>query len=169
VTGAGVQKYISDLHAKMAQERREFEELQIKMKHLEKEISKFQVSALAGEVEGFIKRAKSVNGSGLRVIAEQIEVAHIDQLKALGDELRNALGKQGVGLLASIIDDKAQLVCVATDDVKDKYPAGKLVGAVAKELGGGGGGKPHLATAGGKDVEKLASVLAGFAGLVEKF
>lgn len=169
VTGAGVQKYISDLHAKMAQERREFEELQIKMKHLEKEISKFQVSALAGEVEGFIKRAKSVNGSGLRVIAEQIEVAHIDQLKALGDELRNALGKQGVGLLASVIDDKAQLVCVATDDVKDKYPAGKLVGAVAKELGGGGGGKPHLATAGGKDVEKLASVLAGFAGLVEKF
>jgi len=169
VTGVGVQKYISDLHAKMAQERREFEELQIKMKHLEKEISKFQVSALAGEVEGFVKRAKSLNGSGLRVIAEQIEVAHIDQLKALGDELRNALGKQGVGLLASIIDDKAQLVCVATDDVKDKYPAGKLVGAVAKELGGGGGGKSHLATAGGKDVEKLASVLAGFAGLVEKF
>lgn len=169
VTGAGVQKYISDLHAKMAQERREFEELQIKMKHLEKEISKFQVNALAGEVEGFIKRAQSVNGGGLRVIAEQIEVAHIDQLKALGDELRNALGKQGVGLLASVIDDKAQLVCVATDDVKDKYPAGKLVGAVAKELGGGGGGKPHLATAGGKDVEKLASVLAGFAGLVEKF
>jgi alanyl-tRNA synthetase len=169
VTGVGVQKYISDLHAKMAQERREFEELQIKMKHLEKEISKFQVSALAGEVQGFIDRAKSVNGSGLRVIAEQIEVAHIDQLKALGDELRNALGKQGVGLLASVIDDKAQLVCVATDDVKEKYPAGKLVGAVAKELGGGGGGKPHLATAGGKDVEKLASVLAGFAGLVEKF
>lgn len=169
VTGAGVQKYISDLHTKMAQERREFEELQIKMKHLEKEISKFQVNALAGEVEGFIKRAQSVNGGGLRVIAEQIEVAHIDQLKALGDELRNALGKQGVGLLASVIDDKAQLVCVATDDVKDKYPAGKLVGAVAKELGGGGGGKPHLATAGGKDVEKLASVLAGFAGLVEKF
>ena len=169
VTGAGVQKYISDLHAKMAQERREFEELQIKMKHLEKEISKFQVSALAGEVQGFIERAKSVNGGGLRVIAEQIEVAHIDQLKALGDELRNALGKQGVGLLASVIDDKAQLVCVSTDDVKDKYPAGKLVGAVAKELGGGGGGKPHLATAGGKDVEKLASVLAGFAGLVEKF
>ncbi|MFY7999572.1 MAG: alanine--tRNA ligase [Candidatus Kapaibacteriota bacterium] len=169
VTGAGVQQYIANLHQQMTDKQREFEEVQHKMKQLEKELSKFQVNALAGQIEGFLTKAQSVNGSGLRVIAEQIEVAHIDQLKALGDELRNALGKQGVGLLASIIDDKVQLVCVSTDDMKDKYPAGKIVGALAKELGGGGGGKPHLATAGGKDVEKLPQILSGFAGFVAKF
>jgi alanyl-tRNA synthetase len=169
VTGAGVQQYIANLHEQMTAKQREFEEVQHKMKQLEKELSKFQVNALAGQIEGFLTKAQSVNGSGLRVIAEQIEVAHIDQLKALGDELRNALGKQGVGLLASIIDDKVQLVCVSTDDMKDKYPAGKIVGALAKELGGGGGGKPHLATAGGKDVEKLPQILSGFAGFVAKF
>jgi alanyl-tRNA synthetase len=74
-----------------------------------------------------------------------------------------------VGLLASIIDDKVALVCVVSDDlIKTKnIQAGKIVGAVAKIVGGGGGGKPHLATAGGKDVAKLDEALKSVAAVVE--
>jgi alanyl-tRNA synthetase len=60
-----------------------------------------------------------------------------------------------------VIDEKVALVCVVTDDViaGKSLQAGKIVGAVAKLVGGGGGGKPHLATAGGKDVAKLDDTL----------
>jgi alanyl-tRNA synthetase len=82
-------------------------------------------------------------------------------LKSLGDSLRAKLSS-GVGLLASIIEDKVQLVCVVTDDLvaAKKISAGKVVGEIAKLVGGGGGGRPHMATAGGKDIAKLDEALA---------
>jgi len=90
----------------------------------------------------------------------------MDQLKDIGDELRLRLGSAGIGLIGSVTDNKVLLVCVATDDVTHHISAGTLVGKVAKELGGGGGGKPHLATAGGKDAAKLESVLRNFASQI---
>jgi alanyl-tRNA synthetase len=165
ITGAGVADFIRTLEAKLAEERQRADEFQHRMKQLEKELSHAQLGALAGSIGTFIERAQAVNG--VRVVSERVEAASLDQLKGLGDELRNALGKSGVGLLASVIDDKVQLVCIATDDVKHTYHAGKLVGDIAKQLGGGGGGKPHLASAGGKDVEKLGDVLRTFAELVK--
>ena len=92
----------------------------------------------------------------------------MDTLKSMGDTLRSKIGS-GVGLLASIIDDKVALVCIVSDDlIKIKnIQAGKIVGAVAKIVGGGGGGKPHLATAGGKDIAKLDEALRSVAGVVQ--
>ena len=89
-------------------------------------------------------------------------------MTSIGDTLRSKIGS-GVGLLASIIDDKVALVCVVSDDlIKTKnIQAGKIVGAVARIVGGGGGGKPHLATAGGKDVTKLDEALRSVAAVVE--
>jgi alanyl-tRNA synthetase len=171
VTGEGVEEFIRSLEQKLIEERQRADEFQHRIKQLEKELSNAQLGSLAGKITAFVENARVLNGlsssNGLRVVSEQVEAASLDQLKSLGDELRNALGKSGVGLLASVIDDKVQLVCIATDDVKGTYHAGKLVGEVAKQLGGGGGGKPHLASAGGKDIAKIDEVLSGFAGLVE--
>ncbi|MDP1086313.1 DHHA1 domain-containing protein, partial [Klebsiella pneumoniae] len=83
------------------------------------------------------------------------------------DDLRNKM-KSGIALLATVADDKVQLVCTVTDDLKSKYPAGKLVGAAAKVLGGGGGGKPHMATAGGKDISKLPELLNTFPKIIKE-
>jgi alanyl-tRNA synthetase len=79
--------------------------------------------------------------------------------------------KTGVGLLASEIDGKVGLVCVVSDSlIKEKnISAGKIVGDVAKILGGGGGGKPHLATAGAKDVSKIGEALKQFEQIVGKY
>ena len=92
----------------------------------------------------------------------------IDELKSLGDTLRSRLGS-GVGLLASIVDDKVQLVCVVTDDLVSakKIEAGKVVGAVARVVGGGGGGRPHMATAGGKDTAKIDDAISQTKSIVE--
>jgi alanyl-tRNA synthetase len=88
-----------------------------------------------------------------------MELENLDQLRTTAEKVREQFNKNGICLIAAIIDDKVQLACSVTDDLKGKYPAGKLVGEAAKLLGGGGGGKPHLATAGGKDVAKLDELL----------
>ena len=91
----------------------------------------------------------------------------MDELKSLGDALRTKL-KSGVGVLGAVIDGKPALVCIVTDDLISGrgMQAGRIVGQVAGALGGKGGGRPHLATAGGKDAEKLGSALRSVEGIV---
>jgi alanyl-tRNA synthetase len=107
--------------------------------------------------------------SGVNVVAGRVEAADMDDLKRVGDALRAKL-QNGVGLLGAVIDEKAQLVCVVTDDLVagKKLNAGKIVGELAKVVGGGGGGRPHMATAGGKDVTRLDEALAGLPALVKR-
>jgi alanyl-tRNA synthetase len=109
---------------------------------------------------------QAVPCDGYRLAVRRIDGVDMEQLKTLGDELRSALKTGGIGLLATVAEEKVQLVCVVTDDLTKSKPAGKIVGAVAKELGGGGGGKPHMATAGGKDIEKLDIVLKNIPALI---
>ena len=70
-----------------------------------------------------------------------------------------------------MIDDKVTLCAVVTDDLvkEKKLSAGKIAGDTAKLLGGGGGGKPHLATAGGKDVDKLDEAIAALPEIINKY
>ena len=85
----------------------------------------------------------------------------MDELKSFGDEIRNKI-KNGIGVLISTIDNsKVGIVCVVSDDLikEKKLSAGKIVGELAKLVGGGGGGRPHLATAGGKDVSAIPLAL----------
>jgi len=111
--------------------------------------------------------AKAVPCDGFRVVADRIEAPDMEALKNIGDRLRERLGS-GVGVLGTVVADKVALVCVVTDDLVAgrKLSAGRIVGAVAKIAGGGGGGRDHLATAGGKDPAKLDEALAAVAGLV---
>jgi alanyl-tRNA synthetase len=133
----------------------------------EKELGKFKVQSAASDIDELVRHSTPMNG--FKLVASKIGAADMDALKSLGDALRSKIGS-GVGLLASIIDDKVALVCVVSDDlIKTKnIQAGKIVGTVAKTLGGGGGGKPHLATAGGKDVSKLDEALIQFPDVIKE-
>lgn len=127
-------------------------------KGLEKELTKFRVSMAALKLDELINHAIRLNG--IRLVAAKVQAGTMDELKSLGDTLRTKLGS-GVGVLGAIVDDKVALVCVVTDDLlsSQKLNAGQVVGSVAKLVGGGGGGRPHMATAGGKDVQKLDEAL----------
>ncbi len=164
VTGQGVENYINTLSDKLTDAHKEKEDLQDKLHQLEKEIVALKLKELSASYSEWITNAKTING--VRIVAKQVEAENLDQLRDMAEELRNSLSKKGIGLLAAIINEKAQLACVVTDDLKQKLPAGKIVGAAAKILGGGGGGKPHLATAGGKDVNKLPELIDGFSLIV---
>ena len=89
----------------------------------------------------------------------------MDELKSFGDDMRNRMGS-GVGVLVAKIEDKVGIVAVVSDDLikEKKLSAGKIVGELAKIVGGGGGGRAHLATAGGKDISEIPTAI----GKVEK-
>jgi alanyl-tRNA synthetase len=125
---------------------------------LKKELSKHKVKDAAQGIDGLVAGAPALNG--FKVVSSRVEASSMDELKSMGDTLRDRLGS-GVGVLASVIEEKVALVCVVTDDlIKTKnLQAGKIVVEMAKHVGGGGGGRPHLATAGGKDVAKLDEAL----------
>ena len=125
---------------------------------LKKDLSKHKVKEASVGIDGLVDGASSVNG--FKVVSSKVDASTMDELKSMGDTLRSKLGS-GVGVLASVIDEKVALVCVVTDDLikARNLQAGKIVGEMAKQVGGGGGGRPHLATAGGKDVAKLDEAL----------
>lgn len=164
IAGRSIPAYFKELAEKQRAANSESGKLVERIKQLEKELSALKTGELKTLIPGIIEKA--VVQDGIRIAAARVDVTDMDQLKDLGDELRSSLKTGGIGLLATVIDDKVQLVCVVTDDLTKTKPAGKLVGLVAKEVGGGGGGKPHLATAGGKDVTKLDAAVTMFPKLV---
>jgi alanyl-tRNA synthetase len=133
---------------------------------LRKDLSTHKVQNAAGGIEALVAGATSLNG--FKIVSSKVDASDMEELKRLGDTLRAKLGS-GVGVLASVIEEKVALVCVVTDDlIKGKnLQAGKIVGEMAKQVGGGGGGRPHLATAGGKDVTKLDEVLRRTSEIVQ--
>jgi len=94
----------------------------------------------------------------------------MDELKSFGDEMRNKI-ESGVGVLVAQVDNKVGIVAVVSDDLINtkKLSAGKIVGELAKLVGGGGGGRPHLATAGGKDVAQISTAIGKVEEVVGNF
>lgn len=157
ITGRYLNDYISNLFNQINSKDNIANSLKDKIKSLEKEISELKKESATMDLDDILKNTKTLNN--INVIAYKTEVDNLDLLRDLGENLRNKLKSNGIGLIATIQDDKAQIVCVVTDDLKNNYPAGKIVGLAAKFLGGGGGGKPHLATAGGKDISKIDNLI----------
>lgn len=148
---------LRDIHEKYLEEK----------KHAEKALMKENINRALGQLDELIQKAESVNST--KILAVKMDLGSMDELKEVGEALRNKL-KNDVALIAIVTDGKINLVCSVSDNlVKDKgLNAGQLVGAVANELGGGGGGRPNLATAGAKDVEKLDAALSNFPNLVKE-
>jgi alanyl-tRNA synthetase len=164
IAGRSLPAYIGRLLAQADEARDERDKVAERVRHLEKQLSALKTDDLKNAIPAMIDAAVTLDG--VRVATGKVSVDDMDQLKSLGDELRSALKQGGIGLLAAVVDDKVQLVCVVTDDLTSRFKAGSLVGAAAKRVGGGGGGKPHLATAGGKDVAALDALLSEFPTMI---
>ncbi len=134
---------------------------------LKKILSNANVRDASSALDTLLQKVTTV--SGVNVVAGRVDATDMDDLKRVGDALRAKL-QNGVGVLGTVIDEKAQLVCVVTDDLVagKKLNAGKIVGELAKVVGGGGGGRPHMATAGGKDITRLDEALAELPALVKR-
>jgi alanyl-tRNA synthetase len=118
------------------------------------------------EFESMLSQAHEV--SGVQVISLKVDVPDVAMLREMSDWFRDKLGS-GVVVLGTVTNDKPLVIATVTDDlVKRGLHAGKLVKEVAQVVGGGGGGKPTMAQAGGKDAGKLDEALAKVDGLVSE-
>ncbi len=128
------------------------EQLLNEKRQLEKDLQKARAARLQAGVDELLAQAQTVNG--LNLLIHEFTDVNMDQLKSLGDKLREK-AKNLVALLITENEQKLNMVCVVSDDLiqSKKLNAGNLVREVAKQVGGGGGGRPHLATAGGKQVQ----------------
>jgi alanyl-tRNA synthetase len=139
------------------------EKLSETAKHLEKELETQKRKGALGQLDDLTSRVQVVKG--VKVIAA--EVANVDRegLRQLVDSLRQKLGS-GVVALGVPEDGKVALIAGVTKDLTGKVHAGKLIQALAKQVGGSGGGRPDLAEAGGKDTSALKSALGSIPGIL---
>lgn len=158
VTGAGVEKFIKEREVRNQKSEIRINELQDEKKKLEKELAELKLKGKLGGIDSIVSNPLSVNG--INVFKGKVDASNIDELKSMGDELREKM-KSGVGVLISEIEGKVGIVAVVSDDLikEKKFLAGNIVKQVAQIVGGSGGGKPHLATAGGKDINKIDEAL----------
>jgi len=127
-------------------------------KKLEKEVAELRLKDNLGQLDHLL--ALSTEVKGIKIYKGKVVADSMDELKSFGDDMRNRMGR-GVGVLVTQIDDKVGIVAVVSDDLikNKKLAAGKIVGELAKIVGGAGGGRPHLATAGGKDIEQIPAAI----------
>ncbi len=131
-------------------------------KLLEKELTELRLQSVTAKLDELVSSARE--SAGFKVVSAKLDLPPGVDLRSVGDSLREKL-RTGVGLLVSDL----QMVCVVTDDlIRDKkLNAGSLVKEIAKIAGGSGGGKPHLATAGIRDISKVSEVINAVYNLVK--
>lgn len=149
---------------------RDIHQLIEERKELEKEVERLQQQQSASKLDGFIQDAREIDG-GIKLVSGEIPHADMDLLKQLGYESLEKSKKGTVTILGAKDDEgKVYIAAAVTEDlIKEKgLKAGALVGELGQMLGGGGGGQPNLATAGGRKPEKLKEVFDQLPSVISK-
>jgi len=144
----------------LAEIRRRFDQV----RELQRAVDKQKLGAVRVRL---VRAAEEAAAAGERVLAERVDGLEAQELRELADELRAKL-RSGVVVLGRAGQDKASLLVAVTDDLKGTIPAGDLVRTLGKRIGGGGGGRPDLAEAGGKDPSRLDEALREAVAIVNE-
>ena len=130
---------------------------------LEREVQRLQARLLGGTLERLLQDASEV--SGVRVVGALVEATDSKGMRELGDRLREGL-RSGVVALAMQADGRVTWVTMVTKDLVGRLHAGHLARDLAKVTGGGGGGRPDMAEAGGKEPARIPEALAKLPELI---
>jgi alanyl-tRNA synthetase len=140
--------------------------LQDEARRLARELQQAKMkAAMGGSAAGSTEEAIDVGG--VKLVAREVSGVDKDGLRALVDQHRDRI-KTGVVILASPSEGKVAIVVGVTADLTKKVPAGQVVKALAPIVGGGGGGRPDFAEAGGKDPSRVGELLDAAPGVIRK-
>jgi len=134
-------------------------------RELEKQLNTVQKKSAQGSADELIAKAREVKG--VKVVAARVPDMTREALRGLVDTLKQKLGS-GVIALGMVEDEKVVLIVGVTKDLTAKCNAGKIIQAIAKEVGGSGGGRPDLAEAGGKDTAALNMALETVPAILDR-
>ncbi|MBO4473438.1 MAG: alanine--tRNA ligase [Clostridiales bacterium] len=177
LTGAGVLAYYKEqeqlllaaaklLKATPSELSAKIQSLQSSLKAANSEIESLKAQAAKEAVGNSLEQTEDVKG--VKLLAAKVENVEMGALRDLGDQLKEKLG-DGVVALLSAVDGKANIVIMASDSaVKAGAHAGNLIKAVAPIVGGGGGGRPNMAQAGGKNPAGIDEALKAVKTELEK-
>ncbi|WP_323678774.1 alanine--tRNA ligase [Exiguobacterium indicum] len=169
VTGAGAYRVMNQhletleqaaavLKTKTTEVPVRIEALQQQLRETERANESLQAKLANIEAASLKDDVEEING--VRVLAKRVDVSDMDALRGMMDELKSSLGS-AIIVLGSAQGEKVNLVASVSKDLIDQgYHAGKLIKEVATRCGGGGGGRPDMAQAGGKDASKLEEALS---------
>ncbi|EMR9379745.1 alanine--tRNA ligase [Escherichia coli] len=132
-------------------------------RQLEKELQQLKEQAAAQESANLSSKAIDVNG--VKLLVSELSGVEPKMLRTMVDDLKNQLGSTII-VLATVAEDKVSLIAGVSKDVTDRVKAGELIGMVAQQVGGKGGGRPDMAQAGGTDAAALPAALASVKGWV---
>ncbi len=168
LTGDGVLKYYKELekqltgvaniaHTEPTQLAKKFEHMAAEIKNLKSENESLKNKLAQNEIGSVMDQVQEING--IKLLASKVENMDMNGLRTLGDKLKEKL-ENGVILLASAKDEKVSLLAMATEPaMKAGAHAGNLIKEIAKLVGGGGGGRPNMAQAGGKNIDGIESAI----------
>lgn len=132
-------------------------------RQLEKELQQLKEQAAAQESANLSSKAIDVNG--VKLLVSELSGVEPKMLRTMVDDLKNQLGSTII-VLATVVEGKVSLIAGVSKDVTDRVKAGELIGMVAQQVGGKGGGRPDMAQAGGTDAAALPAALASVKGWV---
>lgn len=132
-------------------------------RQLEKELQQLKDQAAAQESANLSSKAVDLNG--VKLLVSELAGIEPKMLRTMVDDLKNQLGSTVI-VLATVVEGKVSLVAGVSKDVTDRVKAGELIGMVAQQVGGKGGGRPDMAQAGGTDAAALPAALASVQGWV---
>ena len=175
VTGANAEQFVRDTEAGMsavaavvkgnsADAPQRVAKMAERVKELEKEVANLKRKLASGAGGDLTQQAVEV--AGIKVLAAKIDDVDPKTLRDSADQLKNKLGK-AVVVLATVTDGKVSLVAGVTKAESSKFKAGELIGQIAAQVGGKGGGRPDMAMAGGTDPSGLDAALASVVPWVE--
>jgi alanyl-tRNA synthetase len=168
ITGAGIEKFIEQQFQNIKNYEKKIEELLDLKKKYEKELSEYKLKEKLKALDYILSLYSEEDD--IKIYKGEVQADNLDELKIIGNELRNRAGS-GVGVLVSHNNEKVMIVVVVTDDLisNKKLNAGKIISELAKIVGGAGGGRPNIATAGGKDLSKIPELLANTENIIRSF
>ena len=169
LTGDGVFRYYHEIEQELAEAakaakstpdklKEKIEHMLAEIKTLQSEVESLKSKAAKDALGDVMNQVKEVNG--IKLLATAVEDVDMNGLRELGDQLKEKLG-QGVIVIASSANGKVNLVAMATEEAMSKGAhAGNLIKGIAALVGGGGGGRPNMAQAGGKNPAGIPDAIA---------
>jgi len=142
------------------------ERLLAQQRDLERQLQQLRAQLAGSRSDDLLSQAFTTR-QGFKVVAAEVAGAEQKPLLEMADALRERIGS-GIVILASGVENRANLLAAVTKDLAKEYNAGKIISQLAPIVGGRGGGRPELAQAGGKDPSKIGDALSAARELFEK-
>jgi alanyl-tRNA synthetase len=162
-----LQRVLGALHASEDQAVEAVERLRTDAKRLAREVAQLKTRLAVGGGASGSPAAEAVDVAGITLARQRVADFDKEALRGLADTLKATI-KSGVVVLASANDGKVQIVVAVTADLTGRIKAGQVVKEIAPIVGGGGGGRPDFAEAGGRQPEKIDEMLVAAEGVVAR-